>query len=107
FDQVSRSSVQFGGPSRDAFALAADDTLEFLLVHESGHAVTTHRRALTIELVPDLFNAIHAEVIAVDAADLAFELFVALASGRQRTAHRRVVGGRGNLQHPADRLGPR
>jgi hypothetical protein len=42
-------------------------------------------RALTIELVPDLLDAIHTKVIAVDTADLEFQVLVALPTGRQRT----------------------
>jgi hypothetical protein len=50
------------------------------LAHESGDAVTTYARALSIELVPDLLDAIHAKVVAVDSADLEFEMLVVLAA---------------------------
>jgi len=96
--------VQLSGPGREAFALAADDAFEVQLVHESGDAVATNARALTIELVPDLLDPVDAEVVAVDAADFEFEALIVLVASRQRTPYRGVVGGWGNLQDPADRL---
>src|SRR4249920_36301 len=70
----------------------------------SGHPITANVGALTVELTPDLLDAIHAKVVAVHAADLDFEMLVALAADRQRTIDRGIVGGWGNLQNPADGL---
>src|SRR5215468_431976 len=90
-DQIGWSGVQLSGPGREAFALAADDAFEVQLVHESGDAVATNARALTIELVRDLLDPVDAEVVAVDAADFEFEALIVLVASRQRTPYRGVV----------------
>jgi hypothetical protein len=60
---------------------------------------------------PHLARAIHLEVLGEDAGDLRLQRHVPLCPGRQlrRVATRggmRVIGGRGDRQHLADRLDP-
>ena len=57
-------------------------------------------------LQPDLAGAVDLEVLGMDAAQLGLERLVADLPCRRRPGDRRVVGGRGDLQHLADRLDP-
>ena len=54
--------------------------LQIEIIHQSGHPITTNLDALTIELAPDLLDAVDAEVIAVDPGDLDLQFLVTLAS---------------------------
>src|SRR2546429_442827 len=91
---------------RGALPLTADHALQAELAHQPGDAVTANPDVLPVQLPPDLLHAVDAEVLGVHAPDLDLQLLVAEPAGRGRPAPGGVVGGRGDLPHPADRLPP-
>jgi IS30 family transposase len=76
------------------------------LAHELLHRAAGHRDPLPVQLPPNLAGAVDRKVVVIDPTDLDLELGVAHGPGRGRSAAGGVVGGRGDRQHPADRLDP-
>src|SRR5581483_10719587 len=97
-----RDRGRHGGP----LGLAPPGSFDPQLPHEPDHAVPTHSDVLSVELPPDLARPVDVEVLLADAKDLELQLLVSELAGRCRPAPCRVVGGWGELQHPADRLDP-
>jgi hypothetical protein len=94
--------IRRGGPA----SLATADALQAQLAHQPLHRAAGHRDPLAVQLPPHLAGTIDAEVLGVDPGDLGLEFAVAQRSRRRGSACRLVVGGRGDRQHPADRLDP-
>ena len=80
-DQVGRSLIHFDGHGGDWLALAAHHALQIQIVHQPGHPITANPDAFTIELAPDLLDAVDAEVVAVYPSDLDLQLLVTALSG--------------------------
>src|SRR5438270_257763 len=66
--------------------------------------VTADLDAFSIELAPDLLDAVHAEVGAVHACDLDLQPLIAELPGGRQPRDGGVVRGRGDLQRRTDRL---
>jgi hypothetical protein len=89
-----------------AALLASAHVLDAQVTHEASHLAASDGVVLAPELFPELVNAIDAAVGRPGVEDLGLHLGVTHRPGRGRPALRRVVGLRGDLQLPADRLDP-
>ena len=76
------------------------------VAHQPGHPVAADRDALAVQLPPHLAGPVDAELSLCTRAICGLQLGVADRPRRRRAAPGGVVGGRGDLQHPADRLDP-
>ena len=108
--QVSGPGRGRGG-HRGADPLPAARPGQAQLAHQPLHRAPGHRRALAVELQPDLPRPVDAVVLRVHPADLGLQLLIAHGPGRGHPAGGVVVGGRGDRaavlgQHAADRLDP-
>src|SRR5512134_481653 len=79
--------------------------------HEPGYGASRNRDAVARELLPDLPNAIDAEVLLEHPPDLNRQLGIALGASRQAiriglAPDVLMPSGRGDLQHSAHRLDP-
>jgi hypothetical protein len=93
------------------FRLSANDAFDPHRLHQPGHGASRNRDALARELLPDLPNAIDAEVLLEHPPDLNRQLGIALGASRQAiriglAPGVLMPGGRGDLQHSAHRLDP-
>ena len=95
-------AISDGGP----LELAPAHATQPQVAHQPPDAVPADVDAFTLELGPHLVDAIDIEVLLMHPDDLRFELGITDSALRQRTSDRRVVGGGGELQDPADRLDP-
>jgi hypothetical protein len=86
------------------FLLPACDAAQLQVTHQPGDPVMSDLVALAVELTPDLFDAIDAEVCAVHASDLDLQPLVAELPSTLLASEHGVVRGRGDLQRLADRL---
>src|SRR5919205_4291208 len=96
---------------RRADGLATDDAFQAQRPHEARDRAAGDLEALALQLPPDLAHAIDPEVLLEHTLDLALEHLVSLgplgAPGRIAALGGVLVGGgRGDRQHPADRLDP-
>src|ERR687885_1197899 len=96
---------------RRADDLATDDAFQAHGPHEACDRAAGDLEALALQLPPDLAHAIDPEVLVEHALDLALEHLVSFgplgAPGRiAALGGVLVVSGRGDRQHPADRLDP-
>src|SRR5690606_7999034 len=99
------------GLGRDLERPAADGAPKPVGTHEPLDGAASDGNALSAELPPDLFGAVHGEVLLPHATNLRAELLVTLLSvGSQRRipvpSPVRVVRRRGDRQDIADRLDP-
>src|SRR5205823_2532664 len=62
--------------NRRELRLAPNDATEPELAHQAGDGATGDPDAFAVELRPDLVDAVHTEVVAMDADDLGFQLGV-------------------------------
>src|SRR5690606_31246724 len=99
--------VAHGGADR--FAAASAVKAEF--THQPGDGAARHLDSFTVQLPPDLTDAVDAVVVGVHPADVLLELLISQGTGAGPPALGGVVGAGCDLQsvcgqHPADRLDP-
>lgn len=85
---------------------AADPTGEAVGGHEPFDGAAGHGDAFTVELPPDLAGTVDLIVLVEHPPDLHDQFAIAEPATTRPTVLGRVVGGRGDLQHRADRLDP-
>lgn len=96
---------------RRADRLSSDDPLQAHRPHKPGDTAAGDLKAFTLQLPPDLANAIDAEVLFEDTTYLDLQADIAAGADRQAIhvptlGDVLVVGGRGDRQQSADRLDP-
>src|ERR1019366_6325359 len=101
--QVRRPVSPVGGHG-GARGLALYHPTKAQLAHQPLHRAGGHQESLAPQLGPDFVRPVDPEVLVPDPLDLGRQLLVPDRPGRGRSGAGRVVGGRGELQHPADRL---
>ena len=90
--------------SAPASGIALVQRRERRLPHQPLYGTTRHRDALAVQLTPELAGAVDTKVCGVDVPDLRLQRLVPHPPSRWASLPRCVVGGRGGLHHPADRL---
>ena len=96
---------------RRADRLPTDDALQAHALHQSFDRAAGDVVAVALQLTPDFARAVDLKILVIHALDLLLQRSVALGALRRRLGLRPatrplVVGGRGDLQYPADRLDP-
>src|SRR3972149_4866998 len=95
-----------GGGLGGADPLRPRDTSEAELAHQAGDPVPADVDLVAAQLSPPLACAVDRDVILVAAAGAGSRFGVAAGSGRRWPGPGGVVGGRGDRQGLADRVGP-
>src|SRR5262249_30985182 len=109
--QQGRAFPACAGPAMTAKVVAGGQTL-VAFCHFDGAVWffdlgrLTSSGVVKTDQLTDLLDPVDAEVLLVHARDLHLQLLVAYSAGRGRPGLGGVVGGRGDLQHLADRLDP-
>ncbi len=104
-DEIGRALADQSRPGRPD-PLHAGHAGQAERAHKAGHPVAADGDPFPAQRAPGLARAIHTEVLAVDAGDVDRQRLITDRARRRWPDLGGVVGRRGDLQRPADRLDP-